>query len=293
MSLRRTLCVTRQPRCDGCLLQGSCTYARLFESPALRPEDQARSSAIPHPFVLEVEPGAAMDLAPGAPLGFGLTLIGSALQALPYLIHALGQAGERGIGKGQGRFELRGLDQELTLGAEDWAPVYRGDSGRYSPGAVRERRLPPAPERVQLSFHTPLRIKHHERLVGAAQLQAEILTRQLLWRLEALDRHYGEGSGTLGRDDFGADAAQVRLVTPRLRWHDWTRYSSRQDTLMQMGGLLGDLVLEGPGLPILWPALWLGQWTHLGKATSMGLGRYRVRCAASLPEPSEIGRAHV
>ena len=45
---------------------------------------------------------------------------------------------------------------------------------------------------------------------------------------------------------------------------------------MQFGGLIGGLTLDGPALFDLWSALWLGQWTHLGKGTAFGLGGYRV-----------------
>jgi hypothetical protein len=31
--LRRAVCVTRAPRCPGCLLAGTCVYATLFEAP--------------------------------------------------------------------------------------------------------------------------------------------------------------------------------------------------------------------------------------------------------------------
>jgi hypothetical protein len=65
-----------------------------------------------------------------------------------------------------------------------------------------------------------------------------------------------------------------------LTWRDWTRYSSRQQTTMQMGGLTGRLGVDLGGHERLWPYLWLGQWTHAGKGTSMGLGRYRLATVA-------------
>ena len=43
--------------------------------------------------------------------------------------------------------------------------------------------------------------------------------------------------------------AVVAIVVKRLRWCEWTRFSSRQNTRMQMGGLLGEIVLEGDALP--------------------------------------------
>lgn len=69
----------------------------------------------------------------------------------------------------------------------------------------------------------------------------------------------------------------------KLEWQDWARYSSRQKTRMQVGGLMGSITLSGGDLASWWPLLWLCQWLHLGKFTSMGLGRYRLS-AASLPE---------
>jgi CRISPR/Cas system endoribonuclease Cas6 (RAMP superfamily) len=36
------------------------------------------------------------------------------------------------------------------------------------------------------------------------------------------------------------------------------------------------------GLDAFWPYLWLGQWTHAGKGTSMGMGAYTIQ-PASLP----------
>ena len=91
--------------------------------------------------------------------------------------------------------------------------------------------------------------------------------------------------------DFAALAHGSRTVPvhePELHWHDWTRYSSRQQTTMQMGGLLGRFELRGEDVEPFWPYLWLGQWTHVGKGATLGLGRYGIR-AASLPDtPADV-----
>jgi len=81
---------------------------------------------------------------------------------------------------------------------------------------------------------------------------------------------------------------QVPIHEAELGWMDWTRYSSRQDTTMEMGGILGRFALSGRDLEALWPYLWLGQWTHAGKAATMGLGRYRID-TASLPRDRVSG----
>ena len=47
---------------------------------------------------------------------------------------------------------------------------------------------------------------------------------------------------------------QIPTARSRLRWHDWTRYSNRQETTMQLGGLVGELAFAGDLAPF---APWL------------------------------------
>jgi hypothetical protein len=56
--LRRTACVTRAPTCDGCLLIQACVYAQLFETPPPPGLELPGFSAVPHPFVLDIDPGS-------------------------------------------------------------------------------------------------------------------------------------------------------------------------------------------------------------------------------------------
>jgi hypothetical protein len=46
-----------------------------------------------------------------------------------------------------------------------------------------------------------------------------------------------------------------------------------------LGGVIGEAVLRGDLTPFA-ELLAAGQWTHLGKNTSFGLGRYRLEAAA-------------
>ena len=52
-SLKKLVCVTREPQCEPCLLYRNCIYSYLFETP---PDPEAgklrKYNAAPHPFVL-------------------------------------------------------------------------------------------------------------------------------------------------------------------------------------------------------------------------------------------------
>jgi len=60
-----------------------------------------------------------------------------------------------------------------------------------------------------------------------------------------------------------------------LQWKDWTRFSSRQDQEMTLGGVIGEWTLSGD-LEELLPWFWLGQWLHVGKNATMGMGKYSL-----------------
>ncbi len=54
---------------------------------------------------------------------------------------------------------------------------------------------------------------------------------------------------------------------------------------MELGDLLGDGELSGPGLADLCPLPWQGQRVHTGKSTTFGLGAYRLRVMSAGAAP--------
>ena len=274
--LRQAACVTRARTCAGCLLLEHCVYTRLFEPPAPAGQQDQRFAAPPRPYVLEIDPRAPREYPPGSSLALGMTLLGEALRQVPYLIHALQQAGNRGLGQNQARFSVARLFQERQPGSGDWQPVYSAEEGRYTPLPPAAVSTPPAPERVRVRLLTPLRLKRHGHLTSPERFTAEDFLFSLVGRLRLLASHHGGNPEPLAWPRFYASAKTVILSQPQLRWHEWTRYSSRQNTLMELGGLLGTFELTGPDLATLWPLLWWGQWVHTGKGTTFGLGAYRL-----------------
>lgn len=274
--LRRIACVTRQPTCDGCMLRYNCLYSTFFESPGVPGQTAARYKALPHPFVLEPEVSPEREIPEGGLLRLNITLIGEAVEQVPYLIHALDLAGRRGLGRGGGRFIVAMLEREQRLGKEDWESVYEADPGEYRRLEPLRLPLPEPPNDMRIRLLTPLRLKRHGRFVGPSQLTATDLLLHLCKRLAMLADLYRGDPNPFDWNTLFRHAEDMRIAGPQLHWHDWTRFSSRQNTLMQMGGLLGGFRLEGETLASFWPALWFGQWVHVGKGTSFGLGGYRI-----------------
>lgn len=274
--LRRTVCVTRQPTCAGCLLIHSCVYSVLFETPPPPDKKIDGFTAMPHPYVLDIDPGAPRQYQVGESIGIGMTLVGSAVAQVPYIIHALGSAGEQGVGRNRGRFRVADVQQETTIGSDHWELIYDARNGTYRQRPVTPLSVPPAPDRTRMRMRTPLRIKCHGRFVVPERLALADILRHLYNRFQRLALLYGGQPETFDWARSVTLVGGLQMEAASLRWHDWTRYSARQRTPMQLGGLMGDLVITGPALADVWPLLWAGQWTHVGKGTSFGLGAYRL-----------------
>ena len=276
-ALKRTVCVTGARHCPDCLLYRSCVYPYVFETPPPeRAEKLRKYPAAPHPFVVEPWPDCR-EVAPGDGFGVDLVLIGRGQGQLAYFIEALRRAGQGGIGKGAargaGRYALTSVEQETAAG---WQSIYTA-GGRLDSLSAQMPAIPPLPTGpVRVELATPLRLKVAEDLVTPERLRFRDFFSALLRRLSLLSYFHTD---TPLDTDFRAlvqAAEAVVLTDAELRWHDWTRYSARQDALMQMGGLVGAFTLPGAALAPFWPCLWLGQWTHAGKGAVMGLGRYRL-----------------
>lgn len=277
-ALKRTVCVVRGTPCPDCLLYRSCIYPYVFETPP--PPDSAkmrRYPAAPHPFVLRIDPRQT-----GPDYRLGVILFGRADRSLPYFIHALEQAGRAGIGGHRQALELVAVDQAIPSGSEGWQTVHaRNQPLRMAPATTVT--VPDPPAELVIELLTPLRLQHKGHLVTPATLRFADLFGALLRRISMLSYFHTDTPLEVDFAALARSAATVGLLEPKLRWYDWTRYSSRQDTTLAMGGLLGQFRLRGAELEPFWPYLWLGQWTHAGKGATMGLGQYSIR-PASLPE---------
>ena len=270
-ALKRLVCVTQLKECEPCLLYRSCIYSYVFMTP---PPPGSRKLpgyvAAPHPFVL----------IPGAPEEdgrhvLGLTLFGWSNRYLAYLVHALREAARRGLHKRCGPLELETVEQESAAGSGDWRPILDGQGG-LAPLAAQAAHWPEPPRRLRIEFLTPLRLRLRNDLVTPETFRFSALFVSLLRRISLLTYFHTEDALETDFAGLAARARGVEVQEARLQWKDWTRYSSRQQTKLQMGGVTGSVLVEMEAREEFWPYLWLGQWTHAGRGTSMGLGRYKV-----------------
>ncbi len=272
--LRQSACVTRSVSCEGCLLLSGCVYNRIFESYEL--SDESRYRKRPHPFVLRVGVGQRRrELQPGDRFGFGLVLFGSARETLPYIIHGMKIAGSLGFGSTKGQFSLVAVRSLSSDGSGCDTVIWRQEDGKMKRADIQPSLPPPPPPLIQIHFETPFRLKERGRLVGPREFTVDHFFKSLWRRSQDIGRFYG---GPGAQDVLPEEKPDgIGVIEQNLSWFDWRRFSSRQKTVMNMGGIIGSFTLRNDErIAQWWPLIWYGQWLHVGKATSMGLGRYRV-----------------
>ncbi len=271
---RRVSCLS--PQGGPCPAPADCPYHLLFET-APPPDAVALRNLedVPRPFVIAPAPAGPSRYDTGSEVTFDLTLIGHAQDFLPHFVVTLREL--RTLGRGRHPVALRRIETVPLPGGRptrvysDEDNLVRSHDASISLAACESS--PPPSGRFTLRFVTYTRLKHEG--VWAQRPDFHIVLRRLLGRLSSLAVfHCGV---RLDADFVGLieKAKAIALVDDRTRWEDWTRYSSRQDRHMVLGGLVGEATYEGP-LDGLWPFVAFGQWTHVGKNATFGLGRYEI-----------------
>ena len=273
-AFRRVVCALRRTDCADCILREKCVYSYVFETPP--PSDtkmMTKYTHAPHPFIIEPPPEKRHAYKPGDEINFGLTLIGRAIDYLPYFVYTFDELGKMGLGKGRGKYELKevscegkiiynSIDKQLLFSPTQ--PPLKISGGAEGRGVMS----------LTLNFLTPTRIIYDGHLT--LELEFHMLVRQLLRRISLL--YYFHCNGDPSAWDFKGmieKAKEVKVARSDLRWYDWERYSARQDEKLKMGEFVGEITFEGEIGPFM-PLIKAGEVLHVGKGTGFGLGKYEV-----------------
>jgi len=272
---RQICCVNKRVNdCSSCLLKEKCVYVYIFETSPSKASDKLKNlTEIPRPFVIEPPLETKTVYNKDETLEFNLILIGRAIDYLPYFIFTFRELGKTGIGKGRKKFELfkvYNFSKEKVYDEKD--EVIRNIDSRINFGKILKSFLSLA-DNLSLSFLTPTRIKFKDDLVVKPEFH--IILRFLLHRLSALSYFHCGKELEINYNLLISQAENVRIKSENLTWIDWERYSSRQDTRMKLGGFVGTITYEGDFKEFL-PLLLIGQYTHIGKNCTFGLGKYGI-----------------
>lgn len=279
-ALRNVACMTRQPTCPGCPLIQTCPYTRLFEAPPPPKGTHALQdfSQIPNPYIIEPPTPGARVLDADDDFEFHIVLVGHAIDQLPLIIFAMQRALSQGLTRQRVPTDLMQVDWVDELGQPHRIWTIARPTLSEHPATISQLTSVTAqdPNEITLHIQTPLRLQQQGKPLGVGQLTPRALVAAVARRVALLmEFHSGlDGWGTAAKNI--SHLSETLTDNQDLHWFDWTRYSSRQQQEMTLGGVLGSWTLHGDAdtLTRIRPWLWLGQWLHVGKNATMGLGSY-------------------
>lgn len=261
-ALRRLSCVMRRPVCTGCPIEASCIYTSLFEPrvPASAGV-MTKYNRAPVPFVLLAD-------SPEDPLkkdlNVGFRLFGQTIQHAPLVLHAFREAASRGLGKGRFPYEVTEVHQNGQDQINDPAlPLSHGPPER-------------AETQIEWELVTPLRLMSAGKLMTPDRFDVAALAMGLLRRIGLLHSFYAPAKELPEFATLKSSAARLRVTLADLRWFGLLRHSSRQKSTQSMSGMLGRIGIDCSDAPEWRRYLAWAPIVHLGKNTTMGLGRIRV-----------------
>ena len=241
VGLKKVVCINPARECQGCHSVSNCLYYDFYEQ-----------KNIPHKY--RFSKGLGEDS-----YSFSLYLFEEASSKLPYVLSAINET-LCNVGLGSNREKLQ-IDS-----------IYCNDELIYSDGTFKSIQISPktfSPDSLKdsakIEFVTPLRIKKNGRLLT----QKPTLTQLVI----SIHNRLNEIKGyPIVRLPFSPQAIET---SGTVRFEDLSRYSNRQQTKMQLGGLLGSLTYDSIDNRS-YMMLKLGEILGVGKQTVFGLGEIKV-----------------
>lgn len=257
-----------QVECGPCSKRASCTYHQNFSQPLSNdPAAVKRHQKPPLPFVFDI-PVLPPVPNSGNTVEIGLTLAGTAINSINEYIAAtegmlLSPGLRRSVKASLLKVESVGYGGFRSLILEQGKGVAAGNVLTLSLHGLQETQVLPS-DAVVVTIMTPL------RLMGEGKISREIsfssFARALFRRLSSLVYYYGGEEADLDFKWLAEQSRQIECVDAGFHW---------VDRGCKWSGMVGKGVFAG-NLSDFHRFLLAGEYLHVGKGASFGLGRFFV-----------------
>lgn len=221
---------------------------------------------------------------------FGISLIGWAQELILYIARAVEAMGQRGAGRGRGRFKLEQMSE--------YSPLLDATRSLLDDRTVRQPTLQVTAPRildfaaevasdefdsneVTLEMLTPTRLTAQGKLVK--EPRAKPFVQRLVERCQSMMEYYADtmednlhpDNWRLASNYLCEVASNLAIVDNQTRWVEAHSGSRQKGRMTPISGLVGRVTWQGEIAPIL-PWLAWGQSLHVGKDAVKGDGWYRI-----------------
>jgi len=258
-------------QCDECNFVSECIVQKIIYSQYERkPAFVTVGESVG--YVLECE-NYERNFRKGDKLKFNLLLFGKTIMYFHQFLEAFEALGKAGLGSEHSKFEIKAITNSLNKA------IYidkQCDMSQYQVLKIsdyvsyRQKQLEHWKIENKLVFKTPLTLKYRGEFLQEYQMEP-ILT-AISRRIFMLDCYEGIDNDYYQKEEFKIPVIKYQehfLVSVK-------RYSQRKKESMIFKGIKGHCSVE-EWYPEIMPLLLAGELIHIGKNTSFGFGRYRIK----------------
>ena len=241
-ALKKVTCINPSFDCKECFATSNCLYYEFYE-------EKNRA----HKYRFDFELGKEF-------YEFDFYLFDNACMKLPYVVSAFYMMlTQNGLGKD------RKIYKQFDMYINDIRCLINGQL-KLPKEFIKTFQIDTIYQNITLQFKTPLRIKKDNRFVRKEEIELKDLVNSIYQRQMQL---IGQKPKRFPYDIEG------EIVRKELYFKELTRMSNRQKTTMNMGGLMGEIEIEGIN-DKAFHVLKLGEFIGVGKQTVFGLGKIKV-----------------
>ncbi|MBX9685140.1 MAG: CRISPR system precrRNA processing endoribonuclease RAMP protein Cas6 [Candidatus Obscuribacterales bacterium] len=279
--LRKLTCHTGLPDCSKCPSFRDCPFTRIFNIAPPEDDEHFKSETqVPRPFIIEAM--KEQSLTHGQQAKFRVGLVGKANDDLPYFVLSFQQLGKLGIGRGRGNFKLVSVTSIDPLGKHLPVCLYDAAVNMLCPRKAVPVNLEDVCENTQngkitgvrMIFDSPTLLNRKGEAPQEAP-QFEHIIRGILRRYSDLAALYGEGRPKLEYKELVEDSKRVEMTKSNIHYKFSRSYSKRKEAITPLQGITGSVDFRGEITPFM-PYLIFGQWLHIGKQATFGMGQYHL-----------------
>lgn len=228
-------------------------------------------------FVIRPPEGLPRHCEAGDELALPVLFLGRARIDVDLFAQVLTALGQSGLSSGMGRFALLEIDQALDSapGRRLWTPGKSASelSVPYQDlGWWLDQRNGQSP--VRLALLTPARLLRNGKPLFRGDFQK--IFPFALRRVTSMLYAWGDCEPEVDIAELLRIAGEMTVLENTLSWHDW-RVLEGSPQGQEIGGLTGELVLDGAGCQSLSWVLHLLELFNLGKGAAYGAGQCLVR----------------
>lgn len=224
-------------------------------------------------FVIHPPADLPRDCDAGDELAVSVLFLGRARADIDLFTQILISLGQSGLAAGRGRFSLLAINQAMDPSTEPglWSsgqPVAGWSVPYHELGWWLDQRRDRSP--LRLTLLTPARLLSHGKPLF--RIDFPQLFRFALRRVTGMLYAWGDCEPAVDMAELLQSADEVEVLHNTLSWQDW-RILEGSPLGQELGGVTGEILLEGPGLESLAWVLQLLELFNLGKGAAYGAGR--------------------